>query len=656
MVAAACSLTSRPRDPKSKGSHPTTVGSFDRSRADDFGKDRPATLPSFVRTKLATNVLALARRSCCDGKTMPWAERAEEREVQRSPLLSSRTFQAPPSISFALRNPGAPLASQARAPMERALGHSFSDVRIHADAAATRSAADIGAAAYTIGADIVFSSGRFAPDTSGGRRLLWHELVHVAQQSGGASSSGEPGVRSAIEPGNDLDSKLIRHHSAPYVARQNAPETATVLRAGTVRGSGVQFWPTSVTTTHIGPVSPDSGAATPQKLSVIVGQSMTLNLIAQLVLPLWNTATPFTPAGSATPLVTGDLTADQLARGLLVYNRYYLKVLSQPAPSMTGLATGLRLPLPVDVDANGEGTVNKQLIENLAADFDSALDPLLSQPASAIVATPTADLRRAVTDFLASTPGIDARGIALASRAITNAVDARSFVLEAFDQLATSKFDVALAFMDNLVNSQIAPLASQQDGAAILGGIRTALAAAPATLSAGQQESLTRANRMLGIVTGIVPREAPFAKAALQGADVDFSQYTGGGTIGTWIANACVAAGVPANGDWITGLTTLCDRESAFNANAVNTWDSNATGPTVADGHPRNCSRGLAQVIPGTFAHYHVAGTSMSIYDPVANIASAIRYIRDHYGVSVDGSNLATRVQQADATRPPRGY
>lgn len=111
----------------------------------------------------------------------------EGERLQRKPYLGASvshngTSQAPPSVSSALRDSGAPLVPLARAPMERALSHSFSDVRIHTDTVAARSAADIGAEAYTIGRDVVFASGRYAPETSSGRRLLAHELVHVAQQ------------------------------------------------------------------------------------------------------------------------------------------------------------------------------------------------------------------------------------------------------------------------------------------------------------------------------------------------------------------------------------------------------------------------------------------------------------------------------------------
>jgi hypothetical protein len=55
-------------------------------------------------------------------------------------------------------------------------------VRVHADAVAEQSARDVNAHAYTIGNNVVFGAGQFAPETRQGRRLIAHELVHVVQQ------------------------------------------------------------------------------------------------------------------------------------------------------------------------------------------------------------------------------------------------------------------------------------------------------------------------------------------------------------------------------------------------------------------------------------------------------------------------------------------
>lgn len=66
--------------------------------------------------------------------------------------------------------------------MESRLGHDFAHVRVHTDAAAARSAAAVGAQAYTVGSDVVFGAGRYAPTSGDGRQLLAHELTHVVQQ------------------------------------------------------------------------------------------------------------------------------------------------------------------------------------------------------------------------------------------------------------------------------------------------------------------------------------------------------------------------------------------------------------------------------------------------------------------------------------------
>jgi hypothetical protein len=55
---------------------------------------------------------------------------------------------------------------------------------VHSGAAAEQSALYLSASAYTVGNDIVFGTGRFAPSTRDGRRLIAHELTHVVQQTG----------------------------------------------------------------------------------------------------------------------------------------------------------------------------------------------------------------------------------------------------------------------------------------------------------------------------------------------------------------------------------------------------------------------------------------------------------------------------------------
>ncbi|HEX2209365.1 MAG TPA: DUF4157 domain-containing protein [Longimicrobium sp.] len=94
--------------------------------------------------------------------------------------------RAPASVRQALAVPGRGLEPAVRRDMEQRFGHDFSRVRIHADAAAARSAREIAASAYTVGHDIVFGAGGYAPSTAHGRHLLAHELAHTVQQAGAA--------------------------------------------------------------------------------------------------------------------------------------------------------------------------------------------------------------------------------------------------------------------------------------------------------------------------------------------------------------------------------------------------------------------------------------------------------------------------------------
>ncbi len=106
----------------------------------------------------------------------------EHRLLQRNQADGSGMTEAPPIVHEVLRSPGQPLDAATKAFFGPRFGHDFSHVRVHTDAAATRSALAVDASAYTVGRDIVFASGKYEPGTSEGRRLLAHELTHVAQQ------------------------------------------------------------------------------------------------------------------------------------------------------------------------------------------------------------------------------------------------------------------------------------------------------------------------------------------------------------------------------------------------------------------------------------------------------------------------------------------
>ncbi|WP_372411561.1 DUF4157 domain-containing protein [Streptomyces luteireticuli] len=100
-------------------------------------------------------------------------------------------------VQQVLASPGRPLAEPLRSEMEARLGADFSDVRVHTGTSAQRSAAEIGARAYTSGNHVVI--GEDADD----RHVLAHELTHVIQQRQGpvAGTDNGSGLRIS-DPGD----------------------------------------------------------------------------------------------------------------------------------------------------------------------------------------------------------------------------------------------------------------------------------------------------------------------------------------------------------------------------------------------------------------------------------------------------------------------
>ncbi len=105
--------------------------------------------------------------------------------------------RAAAELGEVIRSPGSPLDPGLRVDMQRRLGHDFRHVRIHTNDGAAGAAAAIGARAFTVGAHVAFAQGEFRPQLSEGRRVLAHELAHVAQ-AGREPGRGEPRDRGAV--------------------------------------------------------------------------------------------------------------------------------------------------------------------------------------------------------------------------------------------------------------------------------------------------------------------------------------------------------------------------------------------------------------------------------------------------------------------------
>lgn len=112
---------------------------------------------------------------CCD---------ADEQLTLRRDGDGAARDLAPPIVNDVLRAAGEELEPGARIELESGFGRDFSHIRVHTDSRAAASATAVGARAYTVGPDIAFAAGMYAPHTAAGRRLLAHELTHVVQQGG----------------------------------------------------------------------------------------------------------------------------------------------------------------------------------------------------------------------------------------------------------------------------------------------------------------------------------------------------------------------------------------------------------------------------------------------------------------------------------------
>ena len=102
-----------------------------------------------------------------------------------------------------------------------------------------------------------------------------------------------------------------------------------------------------------------------------------------------------------------------------------------------------------------------------------------------------------------------------------------------------------------------------------------------------------------------------------------FGNTKSSGSVETWLEEGARLAGITLDPVRKSAMLKLIQRESSGNPRAVNNWDSNAKRGTP--------SKGILQTIQPTFDRYKVEGHN-DIFNPVDNIAAALRYINSRYG------------------------
>jgi hypothetical protein len=229
-----------------------------------LSKDSSASLVTPLRSTF------LQRKCACEGSSnlADGCERCKEKHqalLRKSASHTHVDHSIPPIVDKVLRSPGQPLDIDARAFVEPRFGHDFSRVRVHTDAQAAESARSVKALAYTVGTNVVFGSGQYAPHTSAGRRLLVHELTHVIQQS-------EHLQRSSISPALKIgpeDDQLEREadDAARKVSEKEDGNPAVLQRAPAAR---LQRVPAIVGLDEAGPKASLTGGGKEAELAACI--------------------------------------------------------------------------------------------------------------------------------------------------------------------------------------------------------------------------------------------------------------------------------------------------------------------------------------------------------------------------------------------------
>jgi len=148
---------------------------------------------------------AVLQRKCGCGSHSSSGECGEcakkKGSLQRKNDSSAEPLRVPSIVGDVLRSSGQPLDAGTRSFMEPRFGRDFSAVRVHTDSRAAESARAVNARAYTVGNNIAFAAGRYAPRSQDGMKLLAHELTHTIQQgSGSRHLSGKLEMTDSSDP------------------------------------------------------------------------------------------------------------------------------------------------------------------------------------------------------------------------------------------------------------------------------------------------------------------------------------------------------------------------------------------------------------------------------------------------------------------------
>lgn len=179
------------------------------------------------------------QRACPCGGRCPECQSQTEQPGQEQEHLQTKIIRkndsvdnaAPPIVQEALISPGQLLDPATRHFMESRFGHDFGRVRVHTNPKAVASTRAVNAQAYTVGQDIAFGEGQYAPQTVKGRRLLAHELTHVLHQRGASQTIPQARRSGTVLQRKNGGSKPAKK-TYPYSVTTSGCDKAPYTKAG----------------------------------------------------------------------------------------------------------------------------------------------------------------------------------------------------------------------------------------------------------------------------------------------------------------------------------------------------------------------------------------------------------------------------------------
>jgi Domain of unknown function (DUF4157) len=165
------------------------------------------------------------------------AERSGTLQAKPHYVRESSGTEAPAVVDEVLRSASEPLDAPTLAFFEPRFGRDFSQVRVHDDDRAARSAQSIGALAYAVGPHIAFAAGQYEPGGDRGRHLLAHELAHTIQQGHSRVQRSPGAIQQGVAGLVDSPEEFDQKEASPIEVA--GPIEEMIQRSATWKGAAV---------------------------------------------------------------------------------------------------------------------------------------------------------------------------------------------------------------------------------------------------------------------------------------------------------------------------------------------------------------------------------------------------------------------------------